>query len=323
VNSKRSTVQPACRTWNAPSNSKLQFTYWEEGSKESTQVVTSNPTVSGTGTFSQDVGVDSSNTNYVFKSCVYNDDTGESNDGPELTFESGTGESTTPTGSEGGCGSIDPVEDGTSGSDGTDDTTSDDAPQITNYEVTSSGNEITVSFDSDETLVNIEVDVRGPDSGTLTEEDFDGDRFSGYEATYQASEDGDYTLELVTAEDASNDDGANDGDYSDSTSVQTSDDGTGDDTPTATDDSSGDDGTGDDTPTATDDGTGDDGSGGESDDSSGDDGTGDDGSGGESDDGGDEADDTDTSSDGDGAGFGSVVAVTALLASTLLFYRRR
>ena len=116
------------------------------------------------------------------------------------------------------------------------DSSGDNDPDISNYQVTSDGDEISVSFDSNETLVDIEVDVRGPDNGTLTEKDFDGDRFEGYEATYRADSDGEYTLELVTAEDSSNNDGADDGDYSDSASVQTSDNGTATASPTPTDD---------------------------------------------------------------------------------------
>jgi len=83
-----------------------------------------------------------------------------------------------------------------------------DAPEITDYTVTTDGDRIEISFDSDENLVDIEVEVRGPDDGTVTEDDFSGDRFSGYEATYRTEENGEYTVELVTAEDANGDDGA-------------------------------------------------------------------------------------------------------------------
>ena len=196
---------------------------------------------------------------------------------------------------------------------------SSDDPDITNYEVTSSGEEITVSFDSDENLVNIEVDVRGPDEGTLTEEDFDGDRFEGYEATYRADSDGEYTLELVTAEDSSNDDGADDGDYSDSTSIQTSDNDSDDETPTdngtPTDGTPTDDGTPD-GETPTDDGTPD----GETptdDETPTEDSMDDDTPTEDSMD-----DETESPTDGDGTGFGGAIAVGALLASLLLFYRR-
>ena len=199
----------------------------------------------------------------------------------------------------------------------------DGDPDITNYEVTSSGEEITVSFDSDENLVDIEVDVRGPDEGTLTEEDFDGDRFEGYEATYQADSDGEYTLELVTAEDSSSNDGADDGDYSDSTSVQTSDNGTATASPTPTDDGTPDD------ETPTDDGTPDDDTPTEDsmndtptedsmDDTPTEDSMDDD----TPTDGGSMDDETASPTDGDGAGFGGAIAVGALLASLLLFYRR-
>jgi len=111
----------------------------------------------------------------------------------------------------------------------------DDDPDISNYEATADGDTITVSFDSDENLVDIEVEVRGPEDATLTSGDFDGDRFEGYEANYSADSEGTYTLELVTAEDSSGNDGADDGDYSDTATVEHADDGSGgDDTPTAT-----------------------------------------------------------------------------------------
>jgi len=188
-----------------------------------------------------------------------------------------------------------------SGGDAGGGSSGDDDPDITNYEVTSSGEEITVSFDSDENLVDIEVDVRGPDEGTLTEEDFDGDRFEGYEATYRADSDGEYTLELVTAEDSSNNDGADDGDYSDSASVETSDNGTATASPTPTDN-----GTATASPTPTDDET-------PTEDSMDDDTPTEDSM---------DDDETESPTDGDGAGFGGAIAVGALLASLLLFYRR-
>jgi len=201
---------------------------------------------------------------------------------------------------------------------------SDDGPDISNYQVTSDGDEITVSFDSNETLVDIEVDVRGPDNGTLTEEDFDGNEFEGYEATYQPDEGGDYTLELVTARDSSNNDGADDGDYSGSASVETSDNGTATASPTPTDNGTAtasptptDDGTPTASPTPTDDDT-------PTEDSMDDDTPTEDSMDDETPTDGDSMDDDETESptDGDGAGFGGAIAVGALLASLLLFYRR-
>jgi hypothetical protein len=195
---------------------------------------------------------------------------------------------------------------------------SGDDPDISNYQVTSDGDEISVSFDSNETLVDIEVDVRGPDNGTLTEEDFDGNQVEGYEATYRAGEDGDYTLELVTARDSSNNEGADDGDYSDSASVQTSDNGTATASPTPTASS-----TPTASPTPTDDETPTDGET-PTDDSMDDDTPTDDDSMDDDTPTDDDSmdDETESPTDGDGAGFGGAIAVGALLASLLLFYRR-
>ena len=200
------------------------------------------------------------------------------------------------------------------------DDSSDDAPQITNYRVTSDGGVITVAFDSDENLVDIEADVRGPEDSTLTEEDFSGDRFEGFQATFEPGSDGDYAVELVTAEDSSGDDGAQGEDFTDSTTLEStneSTDGSTDSSGDSTDDSSGD-STDDSSSNSTDDSTDDSWS-----DSSGDD-TGESG-----DDGGDtggsddEMDGTESPTESDGPGPGPVVAVTALLAVALLFYRRR
>ncbi|WP_254840343.1 DUF7282 domain-containing protein [Natronomonas marina] len=244
-----------------------------------------------------------------------------------------------------------PTDTPTDGGDDDDDDGGDPDPEITDYTVTADGSQITVSFESDEDLVDIEVDVSGPDAGTLDTEDFDGNRVEGYTATYEAGSDGEYTLELVTAEDSTNNDGADDGDYSGTATVDSADDGddesaddgdTGDGTPTDDGDTgdgdTGDDGSADDgTPTDDgdtgdgDDGSMDDGDGDSTDGQTptptddgamdGDDGDGADGSDGDA--GGDETTETDDGSDGDGAGFGGLVAVSALLASALLFYRRR
>ena len=211
--------------WDVPQDSKLQFTYWEEGNKSATQRVTENRTVEGTGTVSESVSGLDPGTDYVYKTCIYNAD--ESDDGPTLTFATDSGNTSgTPSGAEGGCGNIDPVVVRPA------DTSravaprppSDDAPDITNYRVRSTGDEVTVSFDSDENLVDIEADVRGPDGGgTLTREDFSGDRFEGFEATYVADSGGDYTVELLTATDSSYDDGSRGEDFTRATAVDSTD----------------------------------------------------------------------------------------------------
>jgi len=229
--------------WDVPQDSKLQFTYWEEGNKSGTQRVTENRTVAGTGTVSETVSGLDPGTDYVYKACVYNADTDESNDGPTLTFATDSGSTSgTPSGAEGGCGNIDPVVVRSA------DTSravaprppSDDAPDITNYRVRSTGDEVTVSFDSDENLVDIEADVRGPDGGgTLTREDFSGDRFEGFEATYVADSGGDYTVELLTAADSSYDDGSRGEDFTRATVVDSTDSATDGDSDSAGDSSDG------------------------------------------------------------------------------------
>ncbi len=93
-------------------------------------------------------------------------------------------------------------------------------PEITEYEVTADGDEITVTFQSNESLADIEVAVEGPNSTTLDREDFSGDRFEGYEATVEVDEDGEYTLELVTAADTSSNDGAAGGTYFETVAVE-------------------------------------------------------------------------------------------------------
>ena len=224
------------------------------------------------------------------------------------------------------------------------DDSSDDAPQITNYRVTSDGGVITVAFDSDENLVDIEADVRGPEDSTLTEEDFSGDRFEGFQATFEPGSDGYYTVELVTTEDSSGDDGAQGEDFTDSTTLESTNESTDGSTDDSTDDSSSNstddstDSSGDSTDDSSSDST-DDSSGDSTDDSSSDstdDSTDDSSSDSSSDDTGESGDDggdtggsddgmdgTEAPTESDGPGPGPVVAVTALLAVALLFYRRR
>lgn len=238
----------------------------------------------------------------------------EDADGNVQSFDSGniTVVESTPTPT--------PTESGTTATaTSTDSSSDDDVPEISNYQVTADGSEITVSFDSDETLADIEVDVRGAEDATLHTEDFDGNEFEGYSATYQASADGDYTLELVTAEDGAANDGAEDGDYSGTVTVAgTGGDATATATPTEGDtteeatatgtEADSDESRPADTESPTDADTGGD-SAGESptDDEAG----------------GDEAAATDSPTAGDGPGFGGLIALVAVLGSALLFYRRR
>ena len=198
--------------------------------------------------------------------------------------------------------------DGGGGSDGGE--SSDGAPNISDYLATADGGEITVSFDTDENLANIEVDVRGPEDATMTTEDFDGNEYEGYEGTYDAGTDGEYTLELVSAEDSAGNDGADDGDYSDTATVEGAGTPTSSPTPTptvadsptatTTDEATA---TPTDTPAETDDTeeTTTDGM--------------------ATDDDGDEV--TASPTEDDAAGPGAVVALAALLGSALLVYRRR
>lgn len=262
------------------------------------------------------------------------------------------------SGDDGGSGTD--GSDGSDGGSGTDDQSSDE-PSISNYEVTADGDRITVTFDSDETLADIRVDVRGAEDGALTTADFDGNQYEGYRATYTAGATGEYTLELVTAEGSGGDNGATSGEFTETVSVSdTGEDGPTDDTTTPTDDggstdgsttdgdATDDDGTsnsdGTDGSTPTDDGSGtDDGSsddGGTDDDqsstqdeSSTADGSGDSSSTTESGDGSGAADGADTAdqasgddgtpAEGDGAGFGAGLAVASILAGALLATRLR
>jgi PGF-CTERM protein len=208
--------------WDVPQDSKLQFIYWEEGNKSATQRVTENRTVAGTGTVSETVSGLDPGTEYVYKACVYNADTDESNDGPTLSYTTDSGTTSgSATGTEGRCGNIDPVIIKGTDTIGGGVAPTGDAPEISNYRVTSTGEEVTVSFDSDENLVEVDADVRGPDGGeTLTREDFSGNRYEGFEATYVANSTGDYTVELLTATDSSNDDGVRYGDFTGATTVE-------------------------------------------------------------------------------------------------------
>lgn len=72
--------------------------------------------------------------------------------------------------------------------------------------------DISVTFDSDEQLEAIQVDVTGPETATLTEADLtetdNGDGSFSYGGAYTATADGDYTLTLATAADPDGNDGA-------------------------------------------------------------------------------------------------------------------
>jgi len=202
-----------------------------------------------------------------------------------------------------------------------DDAGGGDAPTISNFQATADDGTITVTFDSDETLTDIEVDVRGADAGTMHTEDFDGNPPEGYTGTYQADAAGDYTLELVEAEDSGGENGAEDGDYTDTATVQDAGTSTptppttpADDPATPTDETDPSDGTA--TPTTAEDPDGTSTDGAETATSD------------EDTEGtttasaaGDDVD-TATQTDDDGAGFGGIVALTALVATALLVDRR-
>lgn len=70
--------------------------------------------------------------------------------------------------------------------------------------------DISNTFDSDEQLANVEVEVSGAETATLTDADYteSGSGPYTYTATYNASSDGEYTFTLNTAEDAAGNDGA-------------------------------------------------------------------------------------------------------------------
>ncbi len=106
----------------------------------------------------------------------------------------------------------------TSGNVGTDTSNSSftidsTAPTVGNYSVSNpSGQNIVVSFDTDERLGAITAAVSGTESGTLTMSDFtetdNGDGTYTYTATYAGSSDGTYTASLNQATDAAGNDGA-------------------------------------------------------------------------------------------------------------------
>lgn len=105
-----------------------------------------------------------------------------------------------------------PIADPPSFYDANDSLTVDDtAPGIGAFGVTNpAGREVSVSFESDEPVAAITVEVHGPVNTTLTEGDFlrSGTGPYEYNATYFAPADGEYTASLVNAADAAGNDGA-------------------------------------------------------------------------------------------------------------------
>jgi hypothetical protein len=87
-------------------------------------------------------------------------------------------------------------------------------PSISAFSLSNpTGQTLRTSFDSDEPVVGIEVSISGAESTVLTESDFSESVSNGvysYEATYEASSDGDYTAVLAEATDGSENDGASD-----------------------------------------------------------------------------------------------------------------
>ena len=93
------------------------------------------------------------------------------------------------------------------------------APSVSNFAVTDpDGQDVSVSFDSDETVTDIGVDLAGPEDTTLTESHFT-ESGGTYTATYEGDSDGDYTATLETARDAGGNEGATG--QSDGTTVDT------------------------------------------------------------------------------------------------------
>jgi len=109
--------------------------------------------------------------------------------------------------------------DGASSQSGT--VTVDTPPSISSFSVANpSGQNVEVSFDSDENLANIQVAISGAETATLTESDFSGSGSGTYTATYNGNSDGDYTATLDIAEVCVGNNGASE--HSDTVSVDTS-----------------------------------------------------------------------------------------------------
>ena len=116
-----------------------------------------------------------------------------------------------------------------------------DELEITNFEVTTDGEELVITFDSTDTLADITAEITGAEEATLNENEFTGDSFAGYEATYLTGTDGSYTVELTEARDSSNSNGVDGGgDFSETVTVDASrDDVNGTATPAETDEPTG------------------------------------------------------------------------------------
>jgi PGF-CTERM protein len=198
-------------------------------------------------------------------------------------------------------------------------------PKITAFDATGENGTITVTFESEANPISLDVAIEGPDAGSLIRDDFSGDIYAGYEATYDPEESGTYTVTMTDARDSSNRDLTDtDADLSTTLNLQepesaagdanettneTTPNGSEDGTPTPTEDGSGDTTTTPtDTPTPTDVSTP----------SPTEETTDDDGATDE-----DDATGTNTSTEGDGPGFGALAGLLALLGGVLLVYRRR
>lgn len=93
------------------------------------------------------------------------------------------------------------------------------APSISGFTLSNpNGQELTVSFDSDESLSAVTVEITGAESATLGTGSFT-ESGGTYTATYSGSTDGTYTATLTTATDDDGNDGANG--QSDSVTVDT------------------------------------------------------------------------------------------------------
>jgi hypothetical protein len=93
------------------------------------------------------------------------------------------------------------------------------APSISGFDLANpSGQQLTVSFDADESLADVTVDISGAESATLDTSSFT-ESGGTYTASYSGSSDGTYTATLTTATDADGNDGASG--QSDSVTVDT------------------------------------------------------------------------------------------------------
>jgi PGF-CTERM protein len=114
--------------------------------------------------------------------------------------------------------------------------TSDDDPEITDYDVETDGGAIVVTVGSTENLAELEVEVDGQEEATLDREEFSGDRFEGFEASYRPGDPGEYTVELTSARTANNEDVIGGETFSLSVTIEGDTETVADETPTPTDD---------------------------------------------------------------------------------------